>query len=220
MPEPTPQSNRLATEELDRRLKLLEEKKPIIPKEKEFVDIPKDGQRMIQELEVGTIKNITDKSLYGLLNDTTPQLGGNLDVNDFNIILKFEPTANLTASGLIVTMTVDTNAEGIGAPLFLAADGHLDTADADASTTSPCVALALETGTGSKKVLVHGILRVDSWDWTKGPGTSSLIYVSITVGTLTQTKPTGTDDVIQPVGWAISDDCIYFTPSLLYITHT
>ena len=136
------------------------------------------------------------------------------------IRLMNEPTSDTTASGLIVTATVDTNNEGIGAPLFMAADGNLDTADADASTTSPCVALALETGTGSKQILLHGVLRVDAWNWTKGPGTSSLIYVSTTVGTLTQTQPSDADDVIQPVGWALTDDCIYFSPSMLYLTHT
>ena len=131
-----------------------------------------------------------------------------------------EPTSDTTASGLVVTATVDTNNEGIGAPLFMALDGHLDTADADAATSSPCVALALETGTGSKRVLLHGVLRNDAWDWTTGPGTSSLIYVSTTVGALTQAQPTGTDDVIQPVGWALTDDCVYFSPSMIYLTHT
>ena len=121
---------------------------------------------------------------------------------------------------MIIIATVDTNAEGIGAPLFMAADGHFDTADADGSTTSPAVVLALETGTGSKKVLVHGILRHDDWNWTTGPGKVGLIYVSTTVGTLTQTQPSGTDDVIHPVGWALSDDVIYFTPSMIYFTHT
>ncbi len=144
------------------------------------------------------------------------------------------PTADTTASGLIVTATVDTNAEGIGAPLFMALDGHLDTADADTSATSPCVALALETGTGSKKVLCHGVLRVDAWalaqgsggippyapGWTTGPGTASLIYASTTVGTLTQTQPALLNNVIQPVGWALSSTCIYFAPSVIYLTHT
>lgn len=145
---------------------------------------------------------------------------GELPMNNVAAIkLMNEPTVDATASGLIVSATVDTNAEGIGAPLFMAADGHLDTADADSSTTSPCVALALETGTGSKKILVHGILRLDSWNWTIGPGSASLIYISTTTGTLTQTQPSGTDDVIQPVGWALSDDCIYFNPSMIYLTH-
>lgn len=145
---------------------------------------------------------------------------GELPINSVaGIKLMNEPSADSTASGLIMTAIVDTNAEGIGAPLFMAADGHLDTADADSATTSPCVALALETGTGSKKILVHGVLRNDGWNWTTGPGSSSLIYISNTTGTLTQTQPSGTDDVIQPVGWALSDDCIYFSPSMIYLTH-
>ena len=146
---------------------------------------------------------------------------GELPINNVaGIRLMNPPTADTNASGLIVTATVDTNAEGIGAPLFIAADGNLDTADADATTTAPCVALALETGTGSKKILCHGILRNDAWNWTIGPGDASLIYASTTVGTLTQTKPTGVDDVIQPVGWALSADSIYFSPSTIYLTHT
>ena len=134
--------------------------------------------------------------------------------------LAFDPAADETPSGLIISVDVDTNAEGIGAPLMLAADGSFDTANASVSTTSPAVVLALETGTGTKKVLVHGILRVDAWNWTTGPGKLSLIYLNTTVGTLTQTQPSATDQVIQPVGWALSDDCIYFCPSLLYFTHT
>jgi len=63
------QSNRMANEELDRRLKLLEEKKPLIPEEKPFVDVQKDGQRMIQDLSIGTLRNIVTKIAYGLLTD-------------------------------------------------------------------------------------------------------------------------------------------------------
>lgn len=158
--------------------------------------------------------------LAAVVNDTTPQLGGNLDLNDHNIVLKFEPTADDTAQGLITTVTVDTNTNGIGSPLMIAADGHFDDADASGSTTSPAVVIALEAGTGSKKVLLHGIMRNDGWAWVTGPGTLSLIYLSEDVGALTQIQPTTTDAVIQPVGWAMSDDVMYFCPSLIYFTHT
>lgn len=145
---------------------------------------------------------------------------GELPINSVaGIKLMNEPTVDTTASGLIITAVVDTNAQGIGAPLYMAADGHFDTTNATSSATSPCMALAMETGTGSKKVLVHGILRVDAWNWTVGPGTSSLIYISTSTGTLTQTQPSGTDQVIHPVGWALSDDSIYFAPSMMYLTH-
>jgi hypothetical protein len=154
-----------------------------------------------------------------LADDATPQLGADLDMNDHGISVNVEPTDDLDYQGIVTTMTVDTNAEGVGAPLFLAADGHLDTADADTIATAPCVALALETGTGSKKVLLVGTLRVDAWNWTIGPGATSLIYLSETVGTLTQTKPVTEDSVIQPVGFALTDDMIMFNPSMIFITH-
>jgi hypothetical protein len=145
---------------------------------------------------------------------------GELPMNSIAAIkLMNEPSVDTTASGLIVTATVDTNAQGIGAPLFMASDGHLDTANATTSATAPCVALAMDTGTGSgKRILLHGVMRVDAWNWTTGPGTSSLIYLSTSTGTLTQTPPSATDQVVQPVGWALSDDCIYFTPSMMYLT--
>lgn len=139
--------------------------------------------------------------------------------NAAGIRLMNPPSADTTASGLIITAVVGTNAEGIGAPLYMASNGHFHTANASSSTTSPCMALALDTGTGTKRVLVQGILRVDAWNWTVGPGTASLIYISTTTGTLTQTPPSNTDEVIQPVGWALSADAIYFAPSLIYVTH-
>jgi hypothetical protein len=145
---------------------------------------------------------------------------GELPINSVaGIKLMNNPTADLTASGLIMTATVTTNAQGIGAPLYMAANGQLYTADASANTTSPCVALAMETGIGSKKVLVHGVLRVDAWNWTTGPGNASLIYVSTSVGTLTQTQPSATNNVVQAVGWALTADSVYFSPSMMYVTH-
>lgn len=145
---------------------------------------------------------------------------GELPINSVaGIKLMNPPTEDLTASGLIITATVGTNDEGIGAPLFMAANGHLNTANAIISANAPCLALAMDTGTGSKRVLLHGVLRVNAWDWATGPGTSGLIYLSTVTGTLTQTPPSGTDEVIQPVGWALSSDCIYFAPSMMYLTH-
>ena len=93
-------------------------------------------------------------------------------------------------------------------------DGDFRTVNADSSTTAPCVALALETGTGTKDVLLFGVMRNDGWGWTIGPGTAGLIYSDDTTGTLTQTQPSDTDDVIQPVGWAISATVMFFALSL------
>ena len=132
-----------------------------------------------------------------------------VDTNSKNIILTPAP-ADDTSSGLIATLTVDTNAVGVGAALYMAADGHFDEADADQSTTMPCTALALETGTGAKKVLLMGFMRNDDWTWTPG----GVIYVSTTSGTLTHTAPTGTGDQVQLVGYATHADRMYFNPMI------
>lgn len=118
------------------------------------------------------------------------------------------PSADGGYSGIVVSSTVDTNSTGVGAALYMAADGNFDEADADAAATMPCRALAVATGTGAKNVLLNGFLRVDSWAWTPG----SDIYVSTTTGALTQTAPSGTGDQVQTVGFAWDADTIYFSP--------
>ena len=147
-------------------------------------------------------------------------LTSDLVFNNFNLQLTIEPSTDEKASGLFwKDATVDTNAQGIGAPLFMAADGHFDAATGS-MITAPCVALALESGSGIRDVLMLGVMRQDTWNWTTGPGRLSLIYISGSLGTLTQTIPTLEDQIIQPVGWAISDDCIWFNPSMMFATHT
>jgi len=141
-------------------------------------------------------------------------------MNDYNIKLTMEPSSDDTASGLYVSMTVDSNSTGIGCPLYMAADGHWDEADADAVTTAPVLGLAMEAGTGTKKVLLWGILRNDGWNFTTGPGELALVFLSTTVGTLTQTAPSGANDVIQAVGFALSDDVLLFNPQLHVVEHT
>jgi len=129
------------------------------------------------------------------------------------------PDANLTASGLIVTVDVNSNPLGVGSPMYITQDGDMKMADASDITTSPALAIALETGTGNKKVLLFGTLRDNSWNWLTGPGESAFIYLSTTAGLLTQTPPSGTDEVVQVVGWAINSDTIMWCPQLHVVEH-
>ena len=117
--------------------------------------------------------------------------------------------------GIASSVTVDTNGTGFGAALVLSPDGNYDEADADAEATMPCISLALETGTGTKRVLLKGYIREDDWNWTPG----GLVYVSTTAGTLTQTAPSGTGDQIQVVGIAVTADILFFNPSLVLVEH-
>ena len=134
--------------------------------------------------------------------------------------MALEPYSDDTGRGVSVTVTVDTNATGIGAAMFCAADGHWDEANASAATTCPCTGIALTAGTGAgKEMLLCGVVRNDGWTWTTGPGSLSLIYLSTTTGLLTQTAPSGSGEMIQAVGFAITDDVMFFNPQLHWIEH-
>ena len=121
--------------------------------------------------------------------------------------------SDLSFSGTFSYRTVDVNATGVTAALYTASDGNLEEADASSTTTMPCTALALESGTGSKKILNNGYVRNDTWAWTPG----GLIYASTTAGGLTQTAPSGTGDLVQIVGHAVSASVIYFRPEFTMV---
>jgi len=67
-----------------------------------------------------------------------------------------------------------------------------------------------------KVVLPKSFVRDDTWAWTIG-GT---IYMSETLGAMTQTAPTTADAVVRVVGYAVSADVMYFDPSPNHITVT
>lgn len=123
------------------------------------------------------------------------------------------PAADLTGSGQTSLRTVDVNATGISAALFVASDGNLEEADATDDTAMPCSALALEAGTGSVEILRQGYMRNDSWSWTPG----GMLYVSTTAGALTQTPPNGSGEMVQIVGVAESATVIFFNPEYTMI---
>lgn len=165
-----------------------------------------------------TESDITDLGSYieNVVEDTTPQLGGDLDLNQKYVEFDPTPTSDHTGNGIMATMQVDVNSVGVRAALHLDTDGNFILADADAATTMPCMALAIESGTGSKKVLLQGFYRDDTWNWTVG----GPIYVSTTGGNLTQTAPSGTGDQVQRVGIATHADRIWFNPDLTVIEIT
>lgn len=118
-------------------------------------------------------------------------------------------TVSGTYQGTTMTVTVDDPSTAFGNTLYCASDFHYERADADFTSTMPCSALALESGSGSKKVLLEGQICNTDWDWSAG-----LIYVSDTIGGLIQTTVSGSGDQIQIVGWSLSVDVVYFKPNL------
>lgn len=148
---------------------------------------------------VGKIANVVE--------DTTPQLGGDLDVNGKSVDWGAILTVNSTYKGDTLLVDVDTNSIGFGCLLAQGADFSFDEADASAMTTCNMIVMAVEAGTGTKKALLMGQVCNTGWTWVRGP-----IYASETLGGLTQELPLEEDAVIAPVAWALSATTIYFNP--------
>lgn len=113
-------------------------------------------------------------------------------------------------SGPTATFTAGENLLA-GDLCYIYTNGRMKKADADAIATCLGVAIATAaiTSGNSGVFLLMGFIT----------GYSSLtiggaIYASTTAGTMSQTAPTGTDDVVQIVGVASSATTIYFLPSL------
>ncbi len=140
-----------------------------------------------------------------------------IDGNTTNSILTAAPATDLTASGTIVSLTAGESLT-FGMPVYIKSDGKMWKADANQATLFPAQFLALGTISADATgfFLVEGFARNDAWSWTVG----GAIYLSITIGTMTQTQPSATDDCIQVLGFATHADRMLFRPSVDYITHT
>ena len=122
-----------------------------------------------------------------------------------------------TVSGELFDYTAG-EALAYGNVVYIKSDGKVWKADADAIATAPVIGIATAAADAEATItcLVKGFVRDDSWSWTVG----GFIYLSTDIGTLTQTAPSGTDDVVQIVGIATHADRMYFNPQLVVVEHT
>lgn len=157
------------------------------------------------------------------INSTT----GSTDV----VVLQESPTINTPTHNVDATPNTDDTYNGTvtstfnaGATIaqwelvYLNSSSQWVLADADAESTAGGVMLGLATTSGTSgnplAVLLLGFARNDSWAWTAG----AELFVSTTAGGLTETSPSGTDDVVRVVGYAVNADVIYFNPSNDWLT--
>ncbi len=133
-----------------------------------------------------------------------------LDVHELR--LDATPDTDHSANGP-TTNTLNAGATiAAGEVVYLASDGEWALTDADASSTAEkLLGIALESGTDGNPLLVAlpgSFVRDDTWNWTVG----AALYLSTTAGDLTETGPSGEDDVVRVVGYAVSADVVYFQP--------
>lgn len=102
-----------------------------------------------------------------------------------------------------------------------AADSRWELTDADAAATSGdvlvgiCVLAAASDGDPTT-IMLQGTIRADANFPALTIGAP--VHISTTAGDVQVTAPSGTDDVVRRLGFAITADAFYFNPSNDYIT--
>lgn len=151
-------------------------------------------------------------TMTSVISDTSPNLGGNLIVNQKNINFTASLSTNQSYSGLIESGTVGENVV-FGDVLYLKfSDGKWWKAKADAYSTTPATRMALASisANASGLLLIEGNIRYDSWTFA-----ANKVYLSAaTSGAITTTQPSATGNKIQALGIAKTSTTMYFKPSL------
>ena len=134
---------------------------------------------------------------------------GNIEFNTTPLDVK--------ASGNKVTLTAGENV-AFGDVCYVKSDGKAWLVDATDITKGSGLVMAIATISGnvSGAFLTYGVARNDAWNWTVG----GLIFITITgttTNTLSQTKPTATDEVVQVAGVATHADRMFFAPQLVQV---
>lgn len=169
----------------------------------------------------GNIVRATDHttgsmSLVGSNNIIFNNIGYDSEITTLNPT----PILDHRASGTAISLNAN-EAQAFGDVCFINSSGQAQLADADAIATAGVVAMCISptvSADANGNYLLIGIARDDTWNWTVG----GLIYLSTTGttgNTLTQTAPSGADDVVQVLGVATHADRMYFNPQLVQIEH-
>lgn len=126
------------------------------------------------------------------------------------------PSSDHSASSnerITLTAGADLNFGDVG---YIKSDGKVGLIDADAIASMSGLVMCIDASianNASGTFMFMGIARDDTWNWTVG----GLIYGTVTGttgNTLSQTAPTGTDDVVQILGVALTADIMVFKPQL------
>jgi hypothetical protein len=175
----------------------------------------------------GTVTNLTGTAsinINGTVGGTTPTTAtfttatintGITLAENASIALDPAGSADGKYTGITVT-GVAGYTQAFGDLVYLAvADSRWELADADAASTAGPVMLAMVVVAGTDgnacTLLLQGIIRADAKFPTMTVGATQ--YVGETAGAIQGTIPTGADNIIRTVGYALTADELYFNPS-------
>jgi len=182
--------------------------------------------RSYTNTEKTKLAGVATGAIANMVEDTTPQLGGELELQEFGVLLDPALSADGKYSGIVEGGTAGATL-AFGDLCYLdPTDSRWELCDANAAAGADgdsrgrlgiCVLAAASDGSATK-MLLWGKVRAD----TAFPAmtVNNPLYVSETAGDITGTQPTTTDVVIRVVGFANTADELFFCPSSDYITHT
>jgi len=124
-----------------------------------------------------------------------------------------EGTKDINPSGINNSFTAGENLSS-GDLCYLKDDGKMWKADADAEATADTL-LALSTATISADAT--GVFLLFGKYTTSGLTAGAVQYVDTTAGAITETKPSGTGDIVRIVGYALSTTILFFDTDKTYI---
>lgn len=143
-------------------------------------------------------------------------MSGNIQLGE-NTGLALDPAGSADGkwSGITITGTSDYS-QAFGDLVYLkASNSRWAATDADASSTGGPVMIGMVVSTGTSgnacTILLQGQIRADA----KFPALTvgAPVYLGETAGEIQTAIPTGADNVIRVVGFALTADEIYFNPS-------
>jgi hypothetical protein len=116
------------------------------------------------------------------------------------------PASDHTATGVVISIASGESVAAFNS-VYIRSDGEVGPADADAASTMPAIGVALEAkGDGeATKILIAGVLRDDTYNFTPGAD----LFIGTTAGQITATAPSGSGDTVQKIGVALTADSIY-----------
>jgi hypothetical protein len=105
--------------------------------------------------------------------------------------------------------------------VYMGTDGEWHKTDADAiASGGGLLAISLESkgdGEAMNVALPGSFVRDDTWNWSLTTEQGRVYLDTETAGGLTQTPPSGTDDVVRIAGYARTTHIIYFSPEIVVV---
>ena len=152
---------------------------------------------------INATSSMINTGLLNVVEDTTPQLGGNLDLNDKGITHEFVAGENLTAGNLCYL--------GDSGRMWKA---NASTANSTEADTLLAISLDAPSAAATGTFLLFGKFT------TTGLSISAEYFVGETDGTITTTRPSTSGDTVRHVGTAISTTVLFFNPDQTYLEIT